>query len=237
MKNKIGVAMTTRNRKEVFSIVVEAWRYYTEKAGGLFVVVDDNSIPAYCEADYTFSVRAGIPRAKNKCIELLYDAGCTHFFLIDDDVFPKSPRFWEPYVIGSKIYNAHHFSYCFKEGYTGTLERAEPKIINGLRVWDMANGCFLFYTREAIEKVGGFNTAYGFGCFEHMELSNRICNAGLIPYPYIDIPYSEELVASLDKTNTIIRTMTQEERTKQIVSGYQIFQEKSKTAEYINFRE
>lgn len=50
------------------------------------------------EATYRFEENVGIARHKNKCLELLADAGCEHLFLFDDDAYPLVEDWWRPYV-------------------------------------------------------------------------------------------------------------------------------------------
>ena len=84
---RIGIGITTHNRKDVFEKTFEEIKKYAP-AGAEIVVVDDASTAPVAGATYRFSENVGIARAKNKCMELLYNAGCDHFFLFDDDTYP-----------------------------------------------------------------------------------------------------------------------------------------------------
>lgn len=91
---KVAIIINTRNRpKEFEKCKTEIARHSV----GLFlaydtrlIVVDDASEAPYYRADYRFERRAGIPRAKNKGLRLAYEEGAEHYFLFDDDCYPKS---------------------------------------------------------------------------------------------------------------------------------------------------
>lgn len=80
----IGIAITTRNRYEIFKKTYDEMKKHAPK-NSVIVVVDDASTTPCPEATYRFTENVGIARAKNKCFELLYKAGCEHFFLFYDD--------------------------------------------------------------------------------------------------------------------------------------------------------
>src|SRR5690554_5113268 len=90
---RIGIGVTTRNRPKVFSETLKNLRKHLPE-GSELVIVDDASGEPVKEATYRFARQAGIAKAKNKCLELLADAGCTHFFLFDDDCYPRRDGWW-----------------------------------------------------------------------------------------------------------------------------------------------
>ena len=87
---KIGIGLTTHNRPEVLEKSLAEHRKFLPEVAVLVVVDDASHPPAKAPGAtlFRFPHNAGIAAAKNKCIELLMDAGCTHFFLFDDDSWP-----------------------------------------------------------------------------------------------------------------------------------------------------
>lgn len=207
--DKIGIAITTRNRPNEFSLVYEAYKRLTPDA--VIVVVDDASDIVYCEADYTFRKRAGIPRAKNKCIELLYNAGCTHFFLSDDDTYPLSLEWWKPYVESPY----EHLCYTFMPG----------REYNEHKRHTLGNGCMMYMTKNIIDTVGGFDTCFGLGKYEHTQYSWRVHAFGIIPCPFLDVVGSSELLYCMDSVNGVERSFTKEEMKMLLKDGYKRFLE------------
>src|SRR5690606_15268014 len=95
-------------RPEVLSKGLAEQRKYLPD-GAVLVVVDDASDFHDPGATFTFPHNAGIAAAKNKCIELLVNAGCTRFFLFDDDTWPKVEGWELPYINSGE----KHLSFTF----------------------------------------------------------------------------------------------------------------------------
>lgn len=190
---RIGIGITCHNRNSTALRTITAWRRYMPQ-GALLVVVDDASTVPIRGATYRFEANAGIAIAKNKCLELL--EGCTHVFLSDDDCYPIVKNWYQPYInSGYK-----HLSLTFDKLVNGrpngnTLQEVLP---DGHRVFINACGCMLYLHRDVIDKVGGFDEGFCKWGFEHLDLSRRIFNAKLTPYPFMDIPNWRPYFRSLD---------------------------------------
>lgn len=217
--DKIGIAITTRNRPNEFSQVYEAYKRLTPDA--VIVVVDDASDIVYCEADYTFRKRAGIPRAKNKCIELLYNAGCTHLFLSDDDTYPLCDVWWKPYVESPY----EHLCYTFMHG----------REYNGHKRHTLGNGCMMYMTRNVIDTIGGFDICFGLGKYEHTQYSWRVHAFGITPFPFLDVAGSDKLLYCMDSDNGVQRSFTKDEMKMLLKDGYKRFLETKGKKIKINF--
>src|SRR5690606_8304989 len=164
-----------------------------------YFVVDDASDILYCNPDYRFSARSGIPRAKNKNLELAIEWGAEHIFLCDDDVYPISPDALMPYIKSPHP----HLCYTFLP---------HTRIVDGHKYHALGNGCMMYIQRSVVEKIGGFDTLFSLGKFEHVQYSHRAHAAGLIPHPFIDVVGSDKLFHSMDEHNEISRTFTQQEQ-------------------------
>ncbi|EIV6184789.1 hypothetical protein L9H89_004546 [Klebsiella aerogenes] len=66
-------------------------------------------------------------------------------------------------------------------------------------------GVMLYYHRTTIEKVGGFDSVYIHGMYEHGVLALRINNAGLTTWAFADVECSEKLIYSLGEHEAIKR--------------------------------
>jgi glycosyltransferase involved in cell wall biosynthesis len=184
---KIGIGITTYNRPDAFAVSHrEILKYAPE--GSKIVVIDDASRIDYAKADYRQTENKGAAACKNKCFELLDD--CDHIFLFDDDCYPITENWWQPYVNGKQP----HYNFTFK------YRKDE---INGEMVSDNPNGCMMYYSREVLDKVGGFDVTFGKYGYWHGSMSCRIYNAGLTSFPFMDVPNSESLFCSMDKEGTV----------------------------------
>jgi len=78
-----------------------------------------------------------------------------YIFLFDDDCFPIKKGWVEYFIRQHKLTGEHHFLYL-KE--TGTIKKINT--VDGIGWFDNCGGCFMFLTKEVIEKVGGFSKEY-----------------------------------------------------------------------------
>lgn len=202
------VAITTRNRpNELERVLIEVTKYVNERD---IIIVDDASDIEYCRSDYRFETRAGIPRAKNKCLELAMRSSAEHIFLIDDDCYPLCCDAFSKYI--ESPYD--HLCYTFLP-----ISRKLP----GHKTHNLGNGCMLYLTRKCIDTVGGFSTQFGLGKYEHSLYSRQVHKSGLIPHPFIDVIGSDKLWYCLDQEKGHKRSFTNQEMTNLLNSGRKHF--------------
>lgn len=209
---KVGVAITTHNRHETAVETVRRWKVFLPK-DAVLVVVDDASDVPFPGSDFRFEHNVGIAVAKNKCLELLEDAGVEHAFLADSDCYPKTKNWWKPYVESPEPHLSYQFIdlvgpvklHDFKELYRDTHHVA----YSGQR------GCLLYYHLPTIlPTVGGFDPIYGRALYEHGDLADRIHASGLTSWRYADVVGSEKLIHSMDEYVQVKRTVSQSEQTE-----------------------
>jgi len=182
---KIGIAITTHNRPEILADTLKAFEDKIPSSA-VCVVVDDGSkvepqVPEPWELDRFEHVR-GVPAAKNRCIELLFEAGCEHFFLFDDDTYPTAADWWVPYVVSPEP----HLQYQF-ESAPDHWGLREIRRDNHHRVFDMSRGCMLYFTKDVVLEIGGFHNAWGRRGGFHECFSRRANLAGLTKFVYADV--------------------------------------------------
>lgn len=214
----ISIAITTRNRPNEFAFVLSKIREHT-KCEYQLIVVDDCSDFPYCDADYRFEERAGIPAAKNKCIEL---SKHNHIFLFDDDTYPISDNWYEPYIKSGK----EHLCYTFLQFY---------KVEGDFTYHHLGNGCMMYITRKCIETIGGFDWRFGLGKYEHVNFSRRIHNAGLTEVIFMDVVRSDKLLYCMDQKQEVKRSFTQKEMVQLLNNGSKHYRDNLKSKEYIHY--
>lgn len=164
---KVGIGVTTYNRPD--HIVL--WKQQISKHAPeceyeIYITSDSDS-------------RLGIAFRKNECLKALKN--CDYIFLFDDDCFPIKNEWTNYFVDAHKISGQHHFLYLQE---TGTIRKIKEELFDEnitINIYDNCGGCFMFLTRETIQKVGGYNKGYGYYGFEHAGFTNRIHKAGLTP--------------------------------------------------------
>lgn len=169
---KIGIAVTTYKRPKHLQHWYDMVNAFTpEREVKVFLSSDTKE-------------RRGVAYRKNECLKVLQ--GCDYIFLFDDDCFPIKKGWMDFFIDAYKASGNHHFLYL-KE--TSTIKKIHEHTAVDLQTqkgftineFNNCGGCFMFLTKEVIEKVGGFNHDYGIYGFEHAGYTNRIHQAGLTP--------------------------------------------------------
>ncbi|AUX82026.1 galactosyltransferase [Mycobacterium phage Frankie] len=202
----IGIGVTTRNRNTIADETIAKIRRHTPNAK--LVIVDDASDQPYPAATYRFTQRAGIARAKNKCLELLN--GCEHIFLFDDDCYPIADNWFQPYIDSPEP----HLMYQFTDLAGGRKLNDVTKVYDDGQHFALsgARGCMIYAHRSVIETVGGLDPEFGGWGWEHPSWSDRIYNAGLTSFRYGDVCGSNKLIHSMDEHLEVKRSVPTEER-------------------------
>jgi hypothetical protein len=201
----IGIAITVRDRHDVTAETLPKVRALTP-AGVPIFIVDDASTQPYEGADFRFDTNVGIPAAKNKCLELLMNAGCQYLFLLDNDCYPIRDDWMDVFC---RILDRHgHVSAQFRDLKSSRQlgDIATVYVDDDIEAWTGQRGYCLAYRRDVIERVGGFDTIYGHGLYEHSDLANRIHASGLTTWRYASPKDSHLLVESLDQLLKVQRT-------------------------------
>lgn len=217
----IGLAITTKNREKAFSMCHDKHLEFQPENSRIFVV-DDGSEDVYVDADYRYNESVGISTAKNRCLQLMYEAGCSTFWLFDDDAYPLCNDWHLPYLETG----IHHLCRTFY---------AHHRVYDNTKTHLLGNGIAMMYSKHCIDTVGGFDTRYK-NKLEHVCLSRRIHNAGLTPYQFVDVIGSDKLIYSMDEHKEIERSLSKKEMNERIKDGYDYFRSKATSKEYIEFR-
>ena len=221
----IGVGITTHNRPEMRNKALAKWRAHLP-TGARLVIVDDASQPAVAGADFRFSKQVGIAKAKNKCLELLAD--CDHIFLADDDTYPLTDDWWRPYVESPEP----HLMFIFHDG-TGPLKIYED---TQHTAWSDPRGCLLYIERRVLDVVGGMDPAFGLWGYEHVDWSNRIQNAGLTSWRFMDVVNSDTLIRC-DDIDLIERSISADVREKLNRDNAEYYRQHLDSSRYVEFRQ
>lgn len=211
----IGVAYTIHNRHEQATQALDNCRKHLPK-GAVLVIVDDASDTPFPGATYRFEKNVGISAAKNKCLQILVEAGCTEIFLYDDDCWPKVKNWHLPYINSPEPHLMFTFS-TLKDG----RQNGNRIVISSDNVVAFQNpcGCLLYVNKSVLDLVGGFDTRFLKYSHEHVEWSNRIHNAGLTTHRFQDVPNSLDLFHSMDWAMEVMSSV-QENRSSYIAVNY-----------------
>jgi GT2 family glycosyltransferase len=241
-RSGVAVAITTHNRHDVLARTLKQIEMVTPETIPVFIVDDASDPPAATmtpEMDkhnwVRFNDNVGIPRAKNKCIELCMQTTANHFFLLDDDCYPMVENWWVPYVSGEE----QHYSYIFTHWENGRSvgDCSEIYKDSRMRAFNHSRGCAMYVTRDVIERVGGFDPAFGLGMEEHLEYSRRINNAGLSTFAFQDVVGSERIWYSIDRNQAGIPSIPQATRAELLKRNRPLAEARRESCAYIEYRD
>jgi glycosyltransferase involved in cell wall biosynthesis len=187
MRQKIGIAITTRNRSELLAYTLQHFAAFPPCSNWEIVVTDDDSDPAeqamnekICQGmkvNYRRTVRRiGIAKNKNLGISFLRQyCEPDFYFLFDDDCMPRAPEWDRPFISLAESHGIEHSMH---------LAEAAPQVVVKKEVWGLyrqwsnCGGYCLFFTKQAMRSLKGFNPEFRIYGFEHAELSLRAAREG-----------------------------------------------------------
>lgn len=197
-------------------------------------------------AEDTDEDRRGVAARSNECLRALKDMD--YIFLFNDDCFPVKHGWAEFFINASEESSQHHFLYlketptikrlCKHGSWNNTFLKDKKTVIED---YHNCAGCFMFLTKEVVEKVGAFDERFGTYSFEHANYSKRINMAGLTPmglylcpqgaadYIYamdLDFNRREEFQKQVDHNPSMMHEMHKLEG--YIQEGFTIFSEEIK---------
>jgi len=164
----------------------------------------------------------GIAKAKNMCLALLDD--CEHIFLFDDDTWGKVDKWYEPYI------NAGIPNLCY------TFDRKVLSVKNGIKEHELPCGCMIYINRKCLDLVGGFDEAFEGYAYEHVNYSQRVCNAGLQYAPYLDVVDSHLLIHSMDENKQIESSVSHADRSAGILANRNLFMKNRFSKEFKSYK-
>lgn len=235
---KIGIAINSHNRPDM----ARKCREEIVKRmpdNSILVMVDDASDELVENIDYRFSKNVGIARAKNKSLELLYKAGCYHFFLFDDDTYPVCDDWYVPYCKSEQP----HLMYIFRNFANGVPAGDCEEVFRDSEIVSFSHprGCMLYFKRECLDIVGGMDLDFNRWGWEHVDLSDRIFNTGLTLFPYMDVlrNHSGNRMFYSDDEHTVNAnsTLSRQERFDQVAKNKEIYLSKKGSRKYMPFYE
>lgn len=227
---QIKVAITTHNRNDIFSESYKNWIRYLPKNAELFVVDDGSTIPVK-EATFRFEDAQGISVAKNKCFEIMGEAD--FYFLVDDDIYPITKNWWKPYVESGINHLCLGFD-KFSNGKSNGHQLIKSDVY--FNYWKEPCGLMMMFTPICLEKAGGMDIRYKKWGGEHQDLSQRIHNMGLTPYPFMDVKNSMKYFYSYDQDQSAERSVDADTRRRSFNSNRQLLAREAKSLNYFPFK-
>lgn len=226
----IGIGVTSHNRHSVTKHTLARIKQHMPAGTKLVVVDDASTVEPDFPVDHRFPYNVGIAQAKNKCLALL--EGCDHVFLFDDDTYPTNDDWWRAYVESPEA----HLMYTFIDfangkslGDTVVVHRDSQHV-----AYSHARGCMLYFSRAALDAVGGFDPSFGKWGWEHINFSDRIHAAGLTTFPYMDV--ADPKIYSSDEHRTVSTTVAGNERNTCISRNAALYNQRKGSPYFADYR-
>lgn len=180
----IGIGVTTTSERNLhLQFFLNQIKKYTGGVEGVDYIID-------VAKNYN-----NISEAKNQNLKNLKD--CDYIYIFDNDTFPVKHGWVDYFVQASKETGQNHFIYAKP---SPTIRPKQVKYFDtiALQEWTECSGCFMFLTKEVIEKVGYYNPKYkGYG-YEHAGYTNRVFNSGLNTIKYCQPIDASEYLYCMD---------------------------------------
>lgn len=192
---KIGFGIVTCDRPEFFKTAITSVDKYLGRQLDYKCVFNDGLRLGY--SDYASNWQTGgkyqhegVAHAKNWILRRLIKNGCTHLFVMEDDMEVISDKLLAVYIAAAKINKMPHLNFS-QHGPNTTIPYVAG---NGtLDYWPNACGAFSYYTREIIEEFGYMDENFK-GAYEHVEHTWRIYKS-VFPYGvYPDVVNSTDYI-------------------------------------------
>ena len=201
---KYGVGLCHYNRLKYLGPMVEAIKN-TTPAGTKIVIADDGSeilentsVGQVAKETGVVLVQGpnkGVAANKNRALWALQD--CSMIVLLEDDLMPMEPGWFELYEKAAMFSGIHHF--CRVQDKL--VNEAIPVFSTFMRQQGLTpiygpspRGDLTFLTNTVVQTVGAFNPLFRGAGYAHGEWSKRVDKAGLIGHPlkWVDIQEAQK---------------------------------------------
>ena len=197
-----GIAICTYNRAKYLPELLDSI-LKTQPSNCKLIICDDGSTDEtpdvakeFPQFVYIRGSNRGVIANKNRALFSLQT--CPFGVILEDDLFPINPGWFEIYEAASLASDIHHF--CRVQ------DKEIPEVMPGFAQFmaqkrltpiygPSPRGDLTFISARVIKEVGAFNPNFVGAGYGHGEWSGRVAKAGLIPHPskWIDIKEARDL--------------------------------------------
>jgi glycosyltransferase involved in cell wall biosynthesis len=194
-----AVSICTYNRSNHIGEVIEGVLSTVPNGTDVFVCDDGSTDGTGSEVDEFTASGVTYFRGPNKGVganktRALYLMKNHHYScILEDDLVPTEPLWFETYEGAATLMDIHHFCRIQDKEIPETMPSFSAymkETLNCTPIYASSpRGDLTFITRKVISAVGGMNPAFQGVGYAHGEWSNRVVRAGLISHPlhWVDI--------------------------------------------------
>jgi glycosyltransferase involved in cell wall biosynthesis len=186
---KVGCGIVTYNRPALLKKLYDSLP--AEIIDRVVIINDGDVYPEFSAYDsevfFNNETNLGVGKSKNRALSRLMDAGCEHLFLIEDDIYIKSPEVFELYILTSTLTGIQHLNYS-QHGLMNKTPSGEANAVyridygNGINLplYRHCVGAFSYYSKRSLEAAGLMDETYH-NAFEHVDHTLAIINQNMHP--------------------------------------------------------
>ena len=121
MTDSVGIAFITCNREEFLKQSVDSFSEDISNLNDPYVIIVNDGKPLQGDFNNVFNNKKnlGVGKTKNIALKKLYDKGCNHIFIIEDDIIKNkggSKNVFEEYIKYSLATGIQHFMFGYQLG-------------------------------------------------------------------------------------------------------------------------
>jgi len=169
--------------------------------------------------------------ARNDGLKYLYNEGCEHMFVIEDDMLIKSPDIFDHYINASKQSGIQYFGFASNAWDAGPIGGRTPRISfqyveGGYQIELYKNTCneSTYRSRKCLEKVGYYDENFQY-TFDIDWLYRASLTDMVPPFWYFpDISLNDSLICN--NPDAISRMNPNGERNLKLGPNYKLFHDK-----------
>jgi glycosyltransferase involved in cell wall biosynthesis len=197
-----GIAICTYNRAERLGKVISAV-LETKPETARLVVCDDGStdntidvVKKFPELTYVRGPNMGVGANKNRAFYSL--RGCDFLCVLEDDLVPVQPQWFDMYREFCLATNIHHFCRVQDKFVPETIKDFGDWCVTNLKMTPIygptPRGDLTFISNLVIRKVGAIHPDFRGVGHAHGQWSDRVAESGLIQHPnkWVDIKEASE---------------------------------------------
>lgn len=243
-----GIAIAHYNRLDTLAEIVQAVKE-TAPADARIVICDDGSQPIGSMSDYDKTVsevaqvtnvlllqgqNLGVAANKNRALWALQD--CEFLCILEDDLKPIEPGWFEAYEKAATLSGIHHFCRV-QDREVDSLAPEFDAFMAQNRLAPVygpsPRGDLTFLTSAVVREVGAFNPAFRGAGYAHGEWSHRVARAGFINHPnkWVDVVQARNKFVQVGDTEGGRWNLPEAETKRQITRNRAVLKELQR-AEY-----
>ena len=241
MTDSVGIAFITCNREDFLRQSVDSFSEDISNLNNPYVIIVNDGKPLQGDFNNVFNNKKnlGVGKTKNIALKKLYDKGCNHIFIIEDDIIKNkggSKNVFEEYIKYSLATGIQHFMFGYHgPANKGNISKGSPlprsifEYSDEIRVLLNLHcvGAFCYYSARCISEVGYMDENYN-NAFEHVDHSYMTAKADMIPgyWWWPDIDKSYELLDEIKCSEESSTIRPRKDWKENIIKGAEYFHKK-----------